>query len=75
MVNLERTRGLEPAFGVGLSPETGPDNAWFKHILGAALSEFWAQVLMESMMSQPKSPHGPTAIEGAVTHVPSSLLL
>ena len=39
------------------------------------MSEFWAQVLMESKMSQPKSPNGPTATVGAVTHVPSSLLL
>ena len=45
-------------------PRDRASYAWFKHILGAALSEFWAQVLMESKMSQPKSPNGPTAIVG-----------
>ena len=56
-----------------------------KHILCAALSEFRAQVLVESKMPhiQPKSPNGPMVtaeqgwvpLEKTLTHVPSSLLL
>ena len=53
----------------------GPLLHWSKVSAILDLGMFWAQVLMESKMSQPKSPYGPTAIVGAVTHVPSSLLL
>ena len=47
MVNLERTRGLEPAFGIGLSPETGPDmlglsTYWVLPWVSSGLRSWWS---------------------------------
>lgn len=65
--NWNQPLGWDRAQGQGLILLDIPGGLLLvKHILCAALSEFWTRVLVESKMShtQPKSPNGPMVTVG-----------